>query len=65
MYVLKTMQFGIGETNVRAVTEKVHQFNEGVRTWHAWRMKKRKENAGNEAKRRRMRGSRMRYRRKP
>ena len=39
MYVLKSMGVGIGETTVRGVTEKIHKFNEGVRTQEACRRK--------------------------
>ena len=35
MYVLKGLRIGHGETNMRGVTEKVHQYNEGARTKEA------------------------------
>ena len=63
--MLKSLRIGDGETNMRGVTEKVHKYNGGARTKEAWERRRRSENQENEGKRKRMRRSKLRWKKKP
>ncbi len=58
--MLKAMSIGIGETNVRGVTERIHKSNEMTRAAEDGRTKKRTQNA--EVERQKAQGRRARRR---